>query len=256
MKQEMTGWQWHQLDHMYIICTLLQTYNHASTSSLIFYGPDALPDAQPTASKHWRQLGCVIAGEGTAGLSVVVMVMMTLMLITQRRCVDRAACVLIFRHTHRRPQPRRTSLRHRLRGSREQGLLHHQHQLLLLLVHRPLLQQTHSRAPYNNSRYCAGHLFLTPSGRHRHHYCYLVVLFCSLAILSLKVGHTMNVLSPFISILCHSDWLFHRESCPRLDVVYPGHAWSSSPSCTWHFSLHYFFLQAILLFPCGMTIVS
>ena len=33
MKQEMMGWQWHQLDHMQIICTLLQTDNHASTSS-------------------------------------------------------------------------------------------------------------------------------------------------------------------------------------------------------------------------------
>jgi len=30
------GWQWHQLDHMHIICTLLQTDNHSSTSSLIF----------------------------------------------------------------------------------------------------------------------------------------------------------------------------------------------------------------------------
>jgi len=42
MKQEMTGWQWHQLDHMQIICTSLQTDNHASTSSLSFYRPDAL----------------------------------------------------------------------------------------------------------------------------------------------------------------------------------------------------------------------
>jgi len=29
----MTGWQWHQLDHMKIICTSLQTDNHSSTSS-------------------------------------------------------------------------------------------------------------------------------------------------------------------------------------------------------------------------------
>jgi len=36
MKQEMMGWQWHQLDHMQIISTLLQTNNHARTSSLIF----------------------------------------------------------------------------------------------------------------------------------------------------------------------------------------------------------------------------
>jgi len=26
------GWQWHQMDHMQIICTSLQTDNHASTS--------------------------------------------------------------------------------------------------------------------------------------------------------------------------------------------------------------------------------
>jgi len=32
----MMGWQWHQLDHMQITCTVLQTDNHASTSSLNF----------------------------------------------------------------------------------------------------------------------------------------------------------------------------------------------------------------------------
>jgi len=53
-EQEMTGWQWHQLDHTQIICTSLQTDNHASTSSLCFYRPDALPAAQPTVSKHRR----------------------------------------------------------------------------------------------------------------------------------------------------------------------------------------------------------
>jgi len=46
------GWQWHQLDHMQIICTSLQTHNHTSTSSLNFYGPYALPNAQPTVSKN------------------------------------------------------------------------------------------------------------------------------------------------------------------------------------------------------------
>jgi len=30
----------------------------------------------------------------------------------------------------------------------------------------------------------------------------------------------MDVLSTFISVLCHSHWLFHRESCPRLDVLH------------------------------------
>jgi len=39
----MMGWQWHQLDHMQIICTLLQTDNHASTSPLSFYRLDTLP---------------------------------------------------------------------------------------------------------------------------------------------------------------------------------------------------------------------
>jgi len=31
------------------------------------------------------------------------------------------------------------------------------------------------------------------------------VLFCSLAVLYPRVGHTMDVLSPFIPVLCHSD---------------------------------------------------
>ena len=47
-------WQWHQLGHMQV-CTSFQTDNHASTLPLRFYRPDALPAAQPTASKHWRQ---------------------------------------------------------------------------------------------------------------------------------------------------------------------------------------------------------
>jgi len=44
MKPGMMGWQWHQLDHMHIISTLLQTDNHVSTLSLSFYRPDAHPD--------------------------------------------------------------------------------------------------------------------------------------------------------------------------------------------------------------------
>jgi len=39
---------------MHVTYTLLQTSNHASTSSLSFYTPDVLPDTQPTVSKHWR----------------------------------------------------------------------------------------------------------------------------------------------------------------------------------------------------------
>jgi len=44
-------WQWHQLGHTQA-CTSLQSNNHASTPPLSFYRPDALPAAQPTASKH------------------------------------------------------------------------------------------------------------------------------------------------------------------------------------------------------------
>jgi len=39
------GWKWLQLDHMQMICTSLLTDNHADTSSLNFYRPDALSDA-------------------------------------------------------------------------------------------------------------------------------------------------------------------------------------------------------------------
>jgi len=45
-------WQWHQLGHMQV-CTSLQTDNDANTPPLsFFYRLDALPAAQPTASKH------------------------------------------------------------------------------------------------------------------------------------------------------------------------------------------------------------
>jgi len=47
------GWQWHQPDHMQIICTSLQTDNHASTSPLSF-----------TAAKHWRHQYSIIKGKG------------------------------------------------------------------------------------------------------------------------------------------------------------------------------------------------
>ena len=62
---------------------------------------------------------------------------------------------------------------------------------------------------------------------------YLIRFVCLIAVLDPRVGHTIDELSPFISVLCHSDWLFHGESCPRLDVVHPRRAWSFSPACTW-----------------------
>ena len=33
----------------------------------------------------------------------------------------------------------------------------------------------------------------------------VIVLLCSSAVLDPRVGHTMDVLSPFIPVLCHSD---------------------------------------------------
>jgi len=45
-------WQWHQLGYMQV-CTSLQTDNPASTPTFkFFYSLNALPAAQPTASKH------------------------------------------------------------------------------------------------------------------------------------------------------------------------------------------------------------
>jgi len=35
--------------------------------------------------------------------------------------------------------------------------------------------------------------------------CARSVLFCSLAVLDLRVGHAIYALSPFIPVLCHSD---------------------------------------------------
>jgi len=48
LEQEMMGWQWHQLDRMQIICTSLQTDNHASTSHSVFMG--RCPSCCPTNS--------------------------------------------------------------------------------------------------------------------------------------------------------------------------------------------------------------
>jgi len=64
---------------------------------------------------------------------------------------------------------------------------------------------------------------------------YNYVVFCSLAVHDPRIGHTVDVLSPFISVLCHPDWLFHGESCPLLDVFHLGRARSSSPACNYTF---------------------
>ena len=43
--------EWQMLGHMQV-CISLQTDNHASTHHSVLYRTDALPAAQPTASKH------------------------------------------------------------------------------------------------------------------------------------------------------------------------------------------------------------
>jgi len=50
LKQEVMGWQWHQLNHIQIICTSLQTDNHASTSSLHIFLQAGCPSCRPTNS--------------------------------------------------------------------------------------------------------------------------------------------------------------------------------------------------------------
>jgi len=59
MKQEMMGWQWHQLDHMQIICISLQTDNHAKTSSLKCFTGQMLfltPNQQRQSTESSKQL--------------------------------------------------------------------------------------------------------------------------------------------------------------------------------------------------------
>ena len=52
---DMLGWQWHQLNHVLAICTSLQKITTPAPHHSDFYGPDALPDTQPTSSKRCRQ---------------------------------------------------------------------------------------------------------------------------------------------------------------------------------------------------------
>ena len=55
MRQEMVGFGdavASAVYYMQTFCASFQTDNHTNTSSLNFYRPDALPDAQPTVSVH------------------------------------------------------------------------------------------------------------------------------------------------------------------------------------------------------------
>jgi len=49
LQQDMMGWHWHQLDHMQVICTSLQTDNHTSTSPIEFLQA-GYPSCRPTSS--------------------------------------------------------------------------------------------------------------------------------------------------------------------------------------------------------------
>ena len=78
------------------------------------------------------------------------------------------------------------------------------------------------------------------------------VLFSSLAILDPRVGHTMDVLSLFISVLCHSDWLFHGVlSMSRCCPSRPYMVFLACVHLTVFLALC--FLQATSLFPHGVT---
>jgi len=49
------GWQWHQLTISKSRAPCSKQTTTPAPRHLIFYRLDALPDAQPTVSKHWRQ---------------------------------------------------------------------------------------------------------------------------------------------------------------------------------------------------------
>ena len=55
VKPRDSEWQWHQLSRMQI-CISLQTITMTAAHHSVFYRLDALPAAQPTASKHWRHM--------------------------------------------------------------------------------------------------------------------------------------------------------------------------------------------------------
>jgi len=65
MKQEIMRWQWHQLDHVQIICTLLQTDNQASTLPLSFFTgrvPFLPPNQQRQSTEANRVVNQVMLG--------------------------------------------------------------------------------------------------------------------------------------------------------------------------------------------------
>ena len=83
------------------------------------------------------------------------------------------------------------------------------------------------------------------------------VPFCSSAILDPRVSNTIDVLSPFIPVLCHSDWLFHGESCTCMAWCCPPRLCLAFFACV-HLALFLALslsLQATPLFPHGVTVI-
>ena len=57
------GWQWQQLNHVQIICTSLQTDNHASTSPLFFF-TGQMPFLQPNQQRQGTEVNGTITING------------------------------------------------------------------------------------------------------------------------------------------------------------------------------------------------
>ena len=72
LKQEKMGWQWHQLGHMQIICTTLQTDNLASTPSLNFLWAGCVSWRPPNSVKALKVLHVVLEESPLNGCSGVV----------------------------------------------------------------------------------------------------------------------------------------------------------------------------------------
>ena len=152
-------------------CTSFQTDNHTNTSTLNFYRPAALPDAPPTAPKHRRQ-----RFQQSEVRTVTAVVTVAPPRHLQSTVVNGASV-------------RKSRIVGRLWIGRYTG------SVAAVGHSTPVLGTRTSDAPA-----LAGRL----SDTHASPAVLRTVLFFS-RVLDPTVGHTMDVLSPFISLLCHSD---------------------------------------------------
>jgi len=64
----MMRWQWHQLDYMQIICTSLETDNHATTSPVSFF-TGRMPCLPPNQQRQSTEgTGCYLFTVSSSGL--------------------------------------------------------------------------------------------------------------------------------------------------------------------------------------------